>query len=438
MVRIGVDLTPLQGPHRLRGVGSVIINFVRNIPFPLREQCKFTFYLYPELVNEALDLAGVDDSFNFEIRNPKKTSSALPSIKTLRGILHIPVRLYRQILQRSWGNDELPSVEELDVLLQFEQDKVPPNPRKVKTVVVAYDLIPYVLEKDYLMGYRTARRLHHYSRKASLLAYLRRKQYLYNIRLVSKLARQVVAISHHTANDFLRYAKVPQNKLSIAHLGVTKMETATKATEDGLRVERYVGTSWGDIMIPATLPTKPFVLFIGGVDPRRKIVDLVEGFNILRAQGQDLQLVLAGDTMLGPNSIPNLEAGAAIRSSSYKEDILFFGFVSDNVREYLYENATAFVYPTRYEGFGLPILEAMRYGTPVITYNNSSVSEIAGSAALYASDGASIAKNITTLLENKKNLSLYRSLSLEQANKFSWEKTSKSMAETLLEIANAK
>ena len=197
-------------------------------------------------------------------------------------------------------------------------------------------------------------------------------------------------------------------------------------------VERYVGTSWGDVKISTKLPDTPFLLFVGGADPRRKLADLVHAFNLLRAQGHDLHLVLAGDTMLGPNSVPNDEARKALLGSSYLDDIYQLGFVNDATREWLYQNALAFVYPSRYEGFGLPILEAMRYGTPTLTYRNSSLQEIADSLAIFASDPVAIQRSVSELLKSGKDPSLAKSVSA-QASRFTWKSTSKNIVSKILD-----
>lgn len=171
-------------------------------------------------------------------------------------------------------------------------------------------------------------------------------------------------------------------------------------------------------------------MFVGGADPRRRLVDLVAAFNNLRAQGHDIKLVLAGDTMLGAFMVPHLELQEYLKHTSYLDDIHFVGFVNDAQRDWLYQNALAFVYPSLYEGFGLPILEAMQYGTPVVSYNNSSISEISGDAAIIVNDYYNIVEVVNKLLTDTEQYKRLVSAGKKQAAKFSWQETSRAIFET--------
>lgn len=425
MRTIGIDLTPIQGPHRMRGVGSVVINFVRHIPKSERQENHFVFYLYDNDVDGSLKLAGVDESFTYTVRTIPTNTPVPPSIKSLKGLFYLPIRLVRAAMLYIYGNNRLDNVSGLDILLQFEQDVIPPPAHKVPTVVIAYDLIPYILKDEYLWDYKIARQKHHYSRRGALLAHLRRRRYLFTIERVMRLSHKVLAISEHTRRDFITYAHVPPEKIQVVYLGVTELKTDKMATSGPTPVDRYIASSWGDVKVPSELPKQPFLLFVGGADPRRKLADLIAAFNLLRAQEHDVRLVLAGDTMLGPNSVPNYDTTLAIQNSSFKDDIYFLGFVDDEVLEWLYRNALVFVYPTSYEGFGLPVLEAMRYGTPVITYENSSVKEISGDAALYAKHFTEIAELSVKLLSNKSELKKIHDRGISHVNSFSWSTTAK-------------
>jgi glycosyltransferase involved in cell wall biosynthesis len=421
MKTLSIDLTPLQGPHRMRGVGYVVINFFKNMTTEQRDEYRFILFMYEQSHEDVLEIAGIDSSFNYELRFIERTTFVPKSIKTFGGLLQIPVRLFMIIEDRFGLNHRLGNMRDIDTHLQFEQDVTPPSPRFVKTTVIAYDLIPYILERDYLWSYKTARQVHHYSRRGAFLAHMRRLRYLSTIREVMKRSNKIIAISGHTKQDFVRLLHVPASKITTVHLGAGD-RADTKELQTAA-INRYVGSSWGDIKTQTKLPSEKFLLFVGGADPRRRLSDLVAGYNLLRAQGYKIALVLAGDTMFGPNSLPNFDAAKAVQSSSYKDDIYFLGFVSDEVKEWLYENALAFVYPSRYEGFGLPVLEAMRYGTPVITYDNSSIREIANNAALYAHEYTHIAEYAKELLNDPTYKNTLKEASINQAGKFSWHLT---------------
>lgn len=218
---------------------------------------------------------------------------------------------------------------------------------------------------------------------------------------------------------------MPIGKISVCYLGVSSFSAVRQVKPTS--IERYIGTSWGDVKTITKMPDVPYMLFVGGADPRRRLADLVYAFNLLRAQGHKINLMLTGDTMLGPNSIPNDEARRALLSSSYLDDIYLLGFVDNPTREWLYQNALAFVYPSRYEGFGLPILEALQYGTTVITYSNSSISEIAGPYVKFASDHIGIAQQAGQLLSNSKDINVDNF----NFTDFNWDLTAKKIVEQL-------
>lgn len=429
MATIGIDLTPIQGPHRMRGVGSVVINVLRHTSEQDKALHTFVFYAYVEGRDEALELIDAKSFSNHEVRDVAPAPPLPPSIKTPRGIAHIPQRIKSMWLDRKYGTKRITQLDDLDSFLQFEQDVLPPPTDRIKSTVIAYDLIPYVLESDYLWSYKTARKSHNYSRRGALKAQAKRSIYLSTIRAAMQRAHRVIAISEHTKQDFVKYAGVPSGKISVCYLGISDLKLVKHKKPSS--IERYVGTSWGDVKVKTKLPDTPFLLFVGGADPRRKLADLIHAFNLLRAQGHKIHLVLTGDTMLGPNSLPNEEARLALLSSSYLEDIYLLGFVTDATREWLYQNALAFVYPSRYEGFGLPILEALQYETAVITYDNSSITEIAGSHVMFASDHISIAQQATPLLSSSGDIGSKLSIDKFDINRFNWALTAEKIISQL-------
>lgn len=434
MATIGVDLTPIQGPHRMRGVGSTVINVLRHVASSDKSRHEFVFYLYETDANEALELIDAPSFPRYELRYVRPARPLPPNLKTVRGVASIPVRIKDMWIDRLLGTKRITDLEGIDAFLQFEQDVIMPSPKKVKSIVIAYDLIPYVLEGDYLWNYKTARNTHNYSRRGALKAQIKRNLYLSTIRLVMRRAHRVIAISGHTKQDFVKYVGISPMKISVCHLGIDAKKNAENLKPSSL--QRYVETSWGDVKIISELPNEPFLLYIGGADPRRKLADLVHAFNLLRAQGHQCNLVLTGDTMLGPNSVPNIDTREALLNSSYLNDIYMLGFVDDSTREWLYQNALAFVYPSRYEGFGLPILEAMRYGTPVITYPGTSVSEIAGNAPLFANDPLQIAAAATNLMSDRKLADKCKKEGLKTSAQFSWNSTSKYIMDVCSNISN--
>jgi glycosyltransferase involved in cell wall biosynthesis len=240
-----------------------------------------------------------------------------------------------------------------------------------------------------------------------------------------KKAHKIIAISQHTKNDLVNYLRLKPDMINVCLLGIAG--DGGQCIQKTPHLKQYSPTNWGYIRKNVSLEKEKFLLFIGGVDPRRKLVDLVSAFNNLRARGYNIKLVFAGDTMKGAFSVPSVELQNYLKNSSYLDDVYFLGFVNDNQREWLYNHAFVFVYPSVYEGFGLAILEAMQCGTPVITYKNSSILEIASDAVLYASDFQSIIRVVKELIDDDVLRKKYIRLGVSHSAKFRWSDTAKNI-----------
>jgi glycosyltransferase involved in cell wall biosynthesis len=297
--------------------------------------------------------------------------------------------------------------------------------------LIAYDIIPYSVEWDYLWTYQTARSVYGFSRKAAFRCHVRRGLYLFKLKLNVRRANSVLAISNQTAQEFRDKLHVPAKKLIVTPLGVNL--PSTNAKPESVKLHQYVKTSWGYRLRDLDFdPAVPFILFVGGADKRRKLEDLVAAFNGLRAEGHNFKLILAGDSMQGPDNIATEEIQYALKTSSYLEDIIFMGFVDDKTRDWLYKTARAFIFPSRYEGFGLPVLEAMAYQCPVISYPNKATKEVAGDQIEYVNNIEELKAAILQLLRaDDQQIKDIRVKNLNHAKKYSWNKTAQDIVQRL-------
>lgn len=425
-MRIGVDISPLQTGHRMRGIGSVVSNFINFLPEEARQQHSFVFYALTDeekSLKEALKLLNLG-GLNYEISFVE--APAQSETRRLPIFLRLPLKIFKKTVELGRFNvgTKLPD-HDLDVFLHTDQSLSLPRTGKAKKIMIAYDIIPYVMEWDYLWSYRTAR-LKGLSVKSAFGCHLRRWLYISKLKSNIRRTDSLLAISEHTKNDLQKFLGAPAKKITVTPLGVT----APKQQPDSPpQLRRYYQTSWGYFPRPFQLDSKePFILFIGGADRRRRLEDLVTALNQIRGEGRVLKLVLAGDSMQGPENISTLEIQNSLKASSYLDDIIFLGFVDETTRDWLYKNAKAFIYPSTYEGFGLPVLEAMVHGCPVICYRNAAVEEVAGSLPIYARNHEGLRQSINKLLAAPgQEVEYIRRQNIAHAQKFSWDKTSKDM-----------
>lgn len=168
---------------------------------------------------------------------------------------------------------------------------------------------------------------------------------------------------------------------------------------------------------------QPYILYVGSIEPRKNLIRLLEAFAQLRHWSTRWDLVVVG----GRNIWKSSPVGETTEKLELKHFVHFTGYIPDSDLPGIYNGADLFVFPSLYEGFGLPVLEAMACGTPVITSNTSSLPEVAGDAALLVDpyNVEEIAAAMRHVLEDSALANDLRERGLEHAKKFSWEKTAR-------------
>ena len=240
------------------------------------------------------------------------------------------------------------------------------------------------------------------------LAVFKLKQQIYKwvIRRAAHKSRQLIVPSQYVEKDLTTFTHVSRDKITVTY------ESADKITETAEPVPAVEG--------------KRFIMYLGRPTPHKNLERLIEAFNLLQAQQPDLYLVLAGKLDANYRRIQQKV------QSEQNTNIIFTDFISDGQLRWLYENTTAYVFPSLSEGFGLPGLEAMQYGAPVISSNATCLPEIYGDAALYF-DPLSIqdmAAKINDVLTNKAVAEQLSHNGTQQLKKYSWQR----MAEQTLAV----
>jgi glycosyltransferase involved in cell wall biosynthesis len=234
----------------------------------------------------------------------------------------------------------------------------------------------------------------------------KQKVYAWLIKRVVKKSKQVIVPSNFVKQDLIRFTNVSESKVNVIY------EAADKITEKPKTLDNLVG--------------KKFIMYIGRPTPHKNLERLIEAFIKLKQDDKDLCLVLAGKEDNNYREIRD-----KVENKGYK-DIVFTGYISDAELRWLYENCQAYVFPSLSEGFGLPGLEAMVHGAPVVSSKATCLPEVYGEAAEYFDplDVGSIGSAISNVLVNKERKQQLIELGFKQASKYSWGK----MAQQTLDV----
>lgn len=223
-----------------------------------------------------------------------------------------------------------------------------------------------------------------------------------------KKAAKIIAVSESTKKDIIKFYDVDKNKIAVVHNGYDK-NRFHKQVKPNKSVLSSLGVS-----------SDKYLLYVGTIQPRKNVLKLVQAFHILKKNNEYKgKLVIAGNPGWMSDKIIK-----GIRSSEYINDIIISGYVAQNDLPTLYKSADAFILPSLYEGFGIPILESMACGTPVAVSNNSSLPEVVGNAGelFDPNDPQDISKAILKVLKNPRS---YTQKGYKLITNFSWEKTAK-------------
>lgn len=261
-------------------------------------------------------------------------------------------------------------------------------------------------------------------------------------------AEKVFAISESTKRDLISMFRVSPEKIRVTYLsGGDERKRAENHGQNGIQA-RPEGNQTAytlDKQLEHTPDIRPEIrqmdalfLFIGTIEPRKNILTIIKGYEqycneTAAASKEPLPLVLAGARGWNCEAIYQ-----TVASSPYRAKILMPGYITDEEKEMLFQKAKAFLYPSLYEGFGIPVLEAFSRGVPVVTANNSSLPEVGGDAAFYMDtmDAGKLAAYLKELSELQgQRLRELQERMKQQVARFSWERCAE---ETLQEIVRAK
>lgn len=389
-MRIIIDVRPYQSGHAKRGIG------------------KFLMGALPELIDQAVGDEVVLVSWR-GISLPKElTKHRSVSVETVGNkLISLADRISFRYLGRHIPYSFIAHVKG-DVLLQ--PDIAFGLSRSIPTAVVFYDVIPLLFPKEYLQTSR--------SDGSSKVDPRRKNRYMRELHTYL-CAQHIISISVASLHGL--HKSLPRSKNIPATVALLAAQT-----------------------LP--VPTKPasigyaYLLYVGGNDHRKNVTELLHIFEGIAKKKvlSELRLVLVGYDFDVAKRPLNPEFWQAYDVSPVKDRIVLEGYASESRLASLYLDCEAYINPSLYEGFGLTVLEAMAAGAPVVSYDNSSIPEVAGQAALLVKTKEEMSRAIQKLLSDKTVGQRLQKLGSDQARQFTWKRTAIAMYAALKATAKTR
>ena len=251
------------------------------------------------------------------------------------------------------------------------------------------------------------------------LPLLSRIYYNYFFPRFARKARMISTVSKFSKRDIASAYNIEMSKIEVNYNGVTTDFRPSDDTEKKIVKDKFTAG-------------KPFFIFIGNIHPRKNLINLLKAYDHFRSgSGKEIKMVIIGEKLF-----MNKDLNKVYQDLVFHKDVIFTGYLNTDELIRLLSSAEALTFVPYFEGFGLPILEAMMCDVPVITSNVTSLPEIAGDAAIYAdpSDYLSISEAMKLLIftPGKKNDLIQKGRI--QSEKFSWHKTTEGLWETIQNI----
>lgn len=365
-MKIAIDIRTINKPRS--GVGYYVTNLIQKL----------------QEIDKDNDYCLISNNGEYE-----NTFRAQPNFENHRTCISNENHLFGDF----WESFYLPRLLEKKNVSVFHGPAfmVPLIKRNMGTVVTIHDIVSFIMPDTIPMKYAF---------------YMRNL-----IKLVSRRADRIISVSESTKKDLITWLGTPEEKITVVHQAVSEMFHPAINGDGGAEIRRRFGIRGR------------YMLFVGNLEPRKNLIRLMEAFAIARERlGGPIQLVICGKKGWLCSGI--LKTYERIRRG---DDILITNYVNEKDLLGLYQNAEMFVFPTRYEGFGLPALEAMACGAPVITSNVSSLPEITGGAAILInpSEVNEISDAMIKLACSESLRNELREKGYKQAKLFSWTKTAR-------------
>jgi glycosyltransferase involved in cell wall biosynthesis len=372
-MKILIDGQTLSTPDIHRGIGvvfsEILVNLLRLGPYH-----EFFLAVYDDYAKDQIE--NIQDTIEILRLGKKLDASSDGRISYADAIIRI---VSEKKIDCLWiPNPVMPNVNFIK------------KPLECKVLITFYDLIPFIFEEYYLNNW-----------PANL-----KEDYLGRLMSLNEIGDCILPISNCTKNDLINLLNIDPSKIQTVYLGIERGNYSRENKFSDPTREKYI-------------------LYVGGFDPRKNMMNSILAFKRLTEKYPypNLKYYIVCDC----DQITRDNFSAYIKDQSLLEKVVLTGYMSDRELSMLYKNAELLFFPSLYEGFGLPIIEAMAAGTPVAASNRSSIPELVGDAGLLfdPENIDDMALKLHQILSDPELRERLISNGLQISKKFSWEKTAK-------------
>jgi len=380
-MKIGFDITALSMPKT--GIGQYQFNLLNSL-FKIDRENQYNLYAFN--LRDNSKYSGLD--FEIPFGNVRMHAYKIP----------------QRLITAWWLMARWPRLENITEKCDLYQiSEICQQPTRAKTVAFIHDITTILYPQYHLIKNKI---LYHYRFKG-----------------IKKYANAVLTNSENTKRDIIERIGIPSERIFVTPFGVHerfrpigKDSIETKKDPEILKEERIAL----QMVLKKYGIEEPYICYLGTIEPRKNLVNLLQAFYELKNQEKiPHKLVL-----IGKDGWFYEEIYRKINELGLGGDVVRTGFVSDEDVPYLLNGAQVFVYPSFYEGFGLPVLEAMACGVPVVTSSGSSLPEVGGDSVKYANPNniKEIAGEVLSFIKSEDERRKYSNLGVDRARHFTWEK----------------
>ena len=370
-MKIGIDASILAR-KKITGINRYLQNLLKNIP-EIDKKNEYYLFSFGESELSEYKIKG----FNVIYVGKNKIISS---------------KYYSAI----WLNFALPSaLKKYKIDLFFQPNHFLPfffDNKKIKSVITVHDLIPKIDPKYRDLIYKTYLNIF--------------------LPLSIKKSQKIITVSESSKKDILKFYNVPAEKIYVIH----------EAADDKFK-QRILSTEQKKKLISQyNLPEK-FILHVGAIENRKNILGILKIGDLIKNIDKNIKIVLVGK--------PGYGASEIFKEIEKCKNVYYIGHIDDEDLPYIYNLAKLFLFPSFYEGFGLPPLEAMQSGLPTLASNTSSILEVVGEGGIIHDprDYEGFAKDIINLLKNKNFYQEMQKKAISRAKDFSWKISTKKLIE---------